>query len=149
MATKTTVKAKYAGKYQPASFHKEILLKQLKKHEDNIRGALKTHGKDVKDELRKVIATSVGNGVHYAGLPNRSSSRDNPPVSQSGQLENMFYYKTSPLLLRIGNKANNKGAPYPTFLEEGTKKMGARPYFENTIVSMHYQLQKDLQNIGL
>jgi hypothetical protein len=144
---KTGLKVKYQGKYKPATFHEEILIKQLRKHEDNIRGALQTHGKEVKKELRKVISTSVGNGRHYSGLPNRSSSAGSPPVSQSGDLEKLFSYKTTPLFLTIFNTANNKGAPYPTFLEEGTKKMQARPYFECTVIALHYRLEKDLYDL--
>lgn len=143
---KTGVKVKYAGRYQSAEFHKTIFVKESKKHSDHIRRVLQTHGKEVKAELVKVISESVGNGTHYANLPNRSSSPGNAPVSQSGALEKSFYYKTSPLFLKIGNTANNQGAQYPTFLELGTKKMRPRPYFQCTIESLHYRLEKDLQD---
>lgn len=143
---KTGVRAKYQGKYQPAKFTSKIFVKELDKHRDNIRMSLKEHGREVKTQLKKVITTSVGNGVHYSGLPNRSSSAGNAPVSQSGKLANMFIYKTSPLQLLIANKADNQGAPYATFLELGTKKMKARPYFLCTISSLHYRLYKDLMD---
>lgn len=141
------VKAKYAGKYQKAKFTKKIFSDQLVKHQDNIRHSLQSHGREVKAELKKVITTSVGNGVHYPGLPNRSSSPGNTPASQSGKLADSFLYRISPMQLIVANKADNQGAPYATFLEEGTKKMEARPYFQCTIESLHYRLYKDLQDL--
>lgn len=139
-------KLKYAGKYPPKHFNRDIVVKDLKKHKDHIRGKLKTHGAEVKKELKKVIETSVGNGRHYSGLPNRSSAAGQPPVDQHGKLANGFRYNSYPLQLKIGNIANNEGAPYPAFLEDGTKKMAPRPYFVDTIEAYHYKLYRDLHD---
>ncbi len=141
------VRAKYQGKYTSKKYLSTyILSRESIKHKDNIRHSLQEHGREVKTELKKVITTSVGNGVHYAGQPNRSSSAGNAPVSQSGKLADSFLYRTAPMWLKIANKADNQGAPYATFLEEGTRKMKARPYFQCTIESLHYRLFKDLQD---
>lgn len=141
-------KFKYSGMYPDRHYSNDMMLKHINLHDDNIRIKLKTHGKKVKDKLKLIISTAVGNGRHYNGMPNRSSSSGNPPVSQSGRLESGFSYKSRPLELLIGNSARNKGAPYPAFLEEGTDHMNARPYFLNTIESMNTLLEQDLQTLS-
>lgn len=144
---KTGIKAKYQGRYQPLTLNAKLLVKQKKKHEENIRTSLKTHGKEVTKELKKVITTATGSGRHYPGMPKRSSAPGQAPVSQSGRLAQLFLYRTAPYYLKIANDAKNQGSPYPTFLEEGTSKMKARPYFQVTIEAQQYKLIKDLQNL--
>jgi len=130
-----------------ANYTQEIMIRELEKHKDNIRLALKVHGKKVTVKLKSTIKTARGTGTKYPNLPNRSSAPGEIPVSQSGKLERGFGYKSRVNELLVFNKATSSGAPYPLFLNEGTSKMKPRQYFDNTIESMNMLLYVDLQNI--
>lgn len=131
-----------------ATYTHDIILKELKKHEDNIRNALRLHGSDVKKKLTNTIKNARGTGRQYPQLPNRSSADGETPVSQSGKLEKSFGYRASPRELLIYNSARSKtGAPYPLFLNVGTSKMGPRQFFDNTIESMSMLLYRDLMDL--
>jgi hypothetical protein len=135
------------SRYPGMNVNRELIIKDLAKHKDNIRDSLRRHGKEVKDELRKVIETSVGKGIKYASLPNRSSAPGDAPVSQSGRVASSFKYISRPMELVIGNEAkSDDGDPYPAFLEGGTSNMEPRPYFIDNIERLHGRLQEDLQN---
>jgi hypothetical protein len=131
-----------------ANYSQTIMIKEIKKHKDNIRNALKMHGKKVKTKLTSTIKNARGTGHKYANLPNRSSAPGEIPVSQSGKLERSFGYRARVNELMIYNNARSAGgAPYALFLNEGTRKMKPRQYFDNTIDSMNMMLYSDLQNI--
>lgn len=122
----------------------------IKYHYDNIRDALKKHGREVKKQLIKVVTTGprTGRFYTYRGRKYQASAPGEPPAKRSGRLSQSFMYRTSPLELIVGNKAFSKnGAPYPRFLEDGTSKMDPRPYFMVTIDSLQYQLERDLQDL--
>ena len=105
------------------------------------------HGREVTNVLRKSIKSSRGSGVHYKKLPNRSSAPNEHPVSQSGKLLKGFGYRARVNELLIFNKArSDKGAPYPAFLNEGTKKMEPRQYFDSQIEAMALWLKSDLSD---
>lgn len=130
-----------------ANYNKTIILKEIRKHEDNIRNALRMHGKKVKTKLESTIKNARGTGRKYANLPNRSSAPGEIPVSQAGKLERNFGYRARTNELMIYNNARSNGAPYALFLNEGTSKMSSRQYFDNTIESMNMMLYSDLQDI--
>jgi hypothetical protein len=130
------------------NYHQQIIMKEIKKHEDNIRAALRVHGKKVKTKLTSTIKNARGTGRKYPHLPNRSSAPGEIPVSQSGKLEKSFGYRSRVNELLVYNSArSDRGAPYPLFLNEGTVKMKPRQYFDNTIESMNMLLYNDLQNL--
>ena len=136
------------GNTQGPNYHTDIIMKQRRMHEDNIRNALRVHGKEVKDKLTNTIKNARGSGRQYPNLPNRSSAPGEIPVSQSGKLENSFGYRTRVNELLIYNKARSRtGAPYPLFLNTGTRKMEPRQYFDNTIESMAMLLYRDLMDL--
>lgn len=136
------------AKYPDKHFNEQYMIKELAKHEENIKTALRRHGKIVKDKLTRTIKTSRGSGHHYPNLPNRSSSPGQKPVSQSRKLEKSFHFRARTNELLIYNDArSDKGAPYPAFLNEGTRKMAPRQYFDNTIESAAIFLERDLANI--
>lgn len=139
--------AKQISKYPDKHFSENLMVKQLAKHEYNIRMALKIHGKEVTTVLRSSIKNSRGSGTHYLRLPNRSSAPNEHPVSQSGKLLKGFGYRTRTNELLVFNRARSKdGAPYPAFLNEGTKKMEPRQYFDSQIEAMAGWLQADLMD---
>jgi len=85
------------------------------------------------NEIRNTIILSMRNtpqtgrkyrrgksgGIHIASSPG------NPPAIDSGELLRSIVYDVRDMEVEIGNEA---GAPYGRFLEEGTKKMEARPW---------------------
>ncbi len=129
-------------------YHRDIIMKQRRLHEDNIRDSLRVHGKKVKDKLISTIKNSRGTGRKYPQLPNRSSAPGEFPVSQFGGLARGFGYRTRVNELLIYNRTRSKmGAPYPLYLNVGTRKMEPRQYFDNTIDSMHMLLYQDLMDL--
>ena len=129
-------------------YTQDLIMKQHRMHEDNIRDALRVHGKKVKVKLISTIKNSRGTGRKYPQLPNRSSAPNEFPVSQSSRLANNFGYYTRINELLIYNKARSKtGALYPLFLNTGTRKMSPRQYFDNTIESMSMLLYRDLMDL--
>jgi len=132
------------------SRHKAIISKTLTKlHDDNIRKALRKHGKEVKDELIKVVTTGprTGRFYTYRGRKYQASARGEPPAKRSGRLSESFMYKSRPLELLIANTARSKhGAPYPLFLQDGTINMERRPYFDETIERLESRLESMLED---
>jgi len=128
-------------------YHRDIMVgRELLKHKDNIRNALRIHGKEVKTELEKVVSTGTRTGrvYTYRGRKYTASAEGEPPALRSGRLAKSFSYKSRAMELVIGNSAkSDKGFNYPGFLE---KEMN-RPYFLVTINSLHSRLQTDLQSL--
>jgi hypothetical protein len=80
----------------------------------------------VKD-MREQISESVGSGVKYPRLPNRSSAPLEAPVNQFGDLHDSIHVDLSPDIIGIGAAAvvdDETGK----FLEFGTSKMRPRPF---------------------
>ncbi len=129
-------------------YTQDLIMKQIRLHEDNIRDALRVHGKKVKVRLISTIKNARGTGRKYPQLPNRSSAPGEFPVSQFGGLARGFGYRTRVNELLIYNRTRSKtGAPYPLFLNVGTRKMEPRQYFDNTIESMEMLLYRDLMDL--
>lgn len=139
------MKASQGDKYQ-----KKILSGEIpKEHRKHIEDCFKVHGKMVTAELKKVITTGTRTGrVYYRrGIAHQASAPGEAPASWTGRLANGFEYKAQRRSLVIGSTAFSDGnAPYPKYLDEGTSRMEARPYFVSTIERLHGELTKDLQN---
>lgn len=84
--------------------------------------ALREIGNEAVLSIKKTIQNKV------AGM--RSKAGD-PPMSQSGKLRrsNKKNVINSNNLLIYNHAKSKRNAPYPKFLEDGTKKMAARPFF--------------------
>lgn len=135
------------SKYPDTHFTEDLMVKHLQAHKDNIRDSLRIHGSDVKKRLVNIVKSSRGTGRKYPQLPNRSSAPGEYPVSQSGKLVKGFGYRARVNELLIYNRARSKtGAPYPAFLNDGTRKMEPRQYFDNTIEAMAGLLEVELQD---
>jgi hypothetical protein len=122
-----------------------------KDHKDNIIHALNEHGKEVTDALVKITSrgSRSGKSYFYKGIKYQASAGGEPPQSVTGKLNKSFKWKANIKQLTVGNSAFSKGAPYPMFLEEGTSRMDARPYFILTIEKLQSRLREDLQRIKL
>lgn len=123
-----------------------IVGKERIKHENNIKKSLKTHGNEVKKELKKVITTGSRSGrvYFYRGSKHIASAPGEAPANRSGRLANSFRYKASVHDLIIGSTAfSNKGFAYPAFLENNMN----RPFWNVTHERLAYRLQKDLQKL--
>lgn len=124
-----------------------LIHKQI--HKDNIKKALREHGKEVIIALKILVSTGsrTGRVYMYRGSPYRASAPGEPPAKRSGKLSKGFRYRAGINRLRIGsNVFSDKGAPYPAWLEEGTPKgqMQPRPYFEKTIIRLEPLLHQKL-----
>lgn len=135
-------------------YHRDIVMNYaLRKHNKHIADSLKDHGDKVVKKLEHVLSTGTRTGriYRYNKLPHQASAPGEPPAKMSGLLAESNSFWVKKYRLGIGNKARSKkGAPYPKYLEEGTKKkvgpMKPRPYWISTIESLHDELYKELQN---
>lgn len=106
----------------------ERIFKQPFLFELGIRRSWHEIGSRFSNHTKKLIKnppkTGRMYGMHQASAPGEA------PANKTGRLMNSISYSIhSTHELEIGASArSNKGAPYPRFLEEGTKKMAPRPY---------------------
>lgn len=102
----------------------EIKLQRLRKDWDRgIMNGTKLAGRTIQRRATTLLGTGSRTGVHYRGLPHRSSAEGEYPRSQSGRLMRSIYYSaTGTDSFRVG--ATEKHA---NFLEHGTRIMKARP----------------------
>ena len=115
-------------------------------HDKNIKNAFSTHGKQCTDALKSAITTGARSGriYKYNGRNYRASAPGEPPANRSGRLAGSNYFKAMSKELMIYNTAFNNGVPYPSYLEEGTKKMSPRPWFEKTMIRLEPLLYQKL-----
>jgi hypothetical protein len=123
-------------------------------HRKNIKKAFHNYGSDITKELKRVIETGPRTGRVYIvkGIAHQASAPGEPPANQTGKLADSFNYKARMMELIVFSTAFSKeGAPYPRYLDEGTKKkkMKPRPYFNITNEQNAYKLERDLQNYDL
>jgi hypothetical protein len=114
-------------------------------HDKHIKNAFSSHGKRCVDALKRIITggTRSGRMYTYDGRRIRASAPGEPPANRSGRLANSNAFTSRSKELAIFNTAFNKRAPYPSYLEEGTKKMEARAWFEKTIIRLEPLLYGD------
>ena len=132
-------------------FHQDFIHPRrfIEEHRRNIRSALSSHGRQVKQKLEELISTGIRTGRVYSfrGRKHIAAADGEPPASRSGRLADSFSYRVTANRMILGNTAWNKSAPYPSYLEEGTTRMGAKPYFRNTINRLLPQLRRDLEDL--
>jgi len=123
----------------------EILRDGLKhKHNRSIRNAFAEYGKDVTQELKKVIVTGTRSGrvYRFMGREHIASAPGEPPANRSGRLAGSFEYKA-----RQNELVVYTGVEYARYLEQGTSKMEPRPYFVKTNEAESYKLYRSLNEI--
>lgn len=128
-----------------AKFVKQIETQGLKKiHELNIINALANYGREVKNELIKVITTGSRTGRVYRikGISHQASAPGEAPANLTGRLANSFNYRAGQKELSIFSNLN-----YSLFLENGTYKIKPRPYFVKTNEENTYKLTRDLNDL--
>jgi hypothetical protein len=125
--------------------------KEWEKHKDKIKSSFSTHGKKVTDALKRIImnGTRSGRMYTYNGRRIRASAPGEPPANRSGRLANSNDFVARRQELAIFNTAFANGAPYPSFLEEGTSKMEARAWFEKTIIRLEPLLYQSLLGVKI
>jgi hypothetical protein len=133
--------------YRGEQYVNEIATKRiLIIHDKHIKNAFSHHGKKVTDALRQLIVGGKRSGRMYCynGKQYQASAPGEPPANRSGRLANSNAYTSSSRELAVFNTAYNKGKPYPSYLEEGTKKMAARAWFEKTAIRLEPLLYGEL-----
>lgn len=106
---------------------------------DGMRDELYRRGVQITKVLRNMeleVLSGTRNGIKYKRLPNRSSAPGEAPAAQSGDLRNHWDDRTE-------RKGNGHAAivlsqiesteEYAGYLEEGTKRMAARPFVDKII----------------
>lgn len=115
-------------------------------HDKNIRNAFSSHGKQCTTALKSLIMSGTRSGriYSYNGRKVQASAPGEPPANRSGRLANSNYFKARSKELMIYNTAFSKGAQYPSYLEEGTKKMDPRPWWKKTMIRLEPLLYQKL-----
>lgn len=81
-------------------------------------------------------------GIHHKGLPNRSSAVGEYPARQSGNLESkMGYITQGNSRAFVGNRAS-----YAGYLENGTKRIGRRPFLSMAMTANAQKGYEDISN---
>ena len=117
------------------------------KHTLHIKNVMSKYSKEITDKLQEVINTGTRSGRVYIikGVRHQASAEGEPPITLSGRLSSNFGSTVNDKETHIFNSAeSDNGQPYPLFLEEGTSKMGKRPYFVNTIESFNSKIHTEL-----
>jgi hypothetical protein len=133
--------------YKGERYVEEIATKRiLIIHDKHIKSAFSSHGKKVTDALQRLIIGGKRSGRMYTynGRVYQASAPGEPPANRSGKLANSNAYTARSKELAVFNTAFNKGKPYPSYLEEGTKKMAVRAWFEKTIIRLEPLLYGEL-----
>lgn len=105
------------------------VLGQIKYHDGmvkhGIRKALYAHGKDVVKEIQHLIRNTPKTGRIYIirGRRHQASAPHEAPASLTGRLASSAKYDVHSFWkMEVGETARSaKGAPYPKFLEGGTR----------------------------
>lgn len=128
----------------------EQLLTIRIRHIANIEKTLNKYGKQITEGLQSIITSGTRSGrtYLYKGVRYTASAPSEPPANRTGRLASSFRYDLHTLGMNVYSTArSDNGAPYPAFLEEGTSKMEARPYFK--LVNERYQklIQRGLSSV--
>ena len=116
----------------------------LNKHKKHIRNCFAEYGKEIKDELFKVITTGnrTGRVYKYKGISYTASAPGEPPANRSGRLADSFRYTARQIELVVFSELD-----YSLFLEEGTVRMQPRPFFKKTNENNAYRLENSLNDL--
>ena len=100
--------------------------------------ALNVNAEIVRSEMYGLLERNkVGRGVHYPGLPRRSSAPYDPPARQYGRLQESIAVvkRATPNDLTADTGPRTQSFPdayYAAFLEYGTRRMMPRPFVRPT-----------------
>lgn len=100
-------------------------------HADGVARAMSDIGRRSEREMFRRHATGRRSGIHWPSLPRRSSAEGEFPARQSGRMaKNIGHSRRGIRELEVGVRRLNGHAPYPKFLEYGTRKIARRPFIE-------------------
>ena len=121
---------------------------QLKGLRGDIRKAVSRAVVGTALELQRNVVKSIskkGTGITYQKKnPNRThiaSAEDQPPATDTGRLKNSIEFdKLDDLTATVGSKLT-----YATYLEYGTSRMAARPFFRPAVEKITPKYQGRLE----
>ena len=89
----------------------------------------------MRDTPKTGITYKRGKKFHIASSPG------NPPAIDTGELARSIIFDVRDMEVEVGAAG---GAPYALFLEEGTKKMKARPFLGPAVEKHHKEIIDDV-----
>jgi len=99
------------------------------------------------EEYDTLERSRVGRGIHWPGNRNPSSAPGDPPARQTGRLQESIAItkratQAEPYAL-VGPRpqAFSGSAPYPVFLEYGTRHIAPRPFVRPSVSQLKRALQ--------
>lgn len=120
----------------------QIIANTPAKVDDWLRGV----AVQIADDIRLSLGTGEpgrtykrGDRVHVASSPG------GPPAIDLGTLSGSIRWRK----LRVHEYRIEAGTQYAQYLEEGTERMGARPFFQPVIHRWTRRLESDARNHGL
>jgi hypothetical protein len=116
----------------------------------SIKKIFENYGNLITTEMTILVTSGSRSGKQYfyLGAPYMASAPGEPPAMRSGMLAREFGFAAREKELEIYNDAeSDNGSPYPLFLDEGTKKMNARPFFLTTVAKYEMQLKRDFEKM--
>lgn len=109
---------------------------------------LNVRAEGLRSEIYSALEQSQhGRGRHYPGNPRRSSAPGDPPARQTGRLQESIavLQRATPQLLEaaVGPRpqAFTRTAPYPVFLEFGTRRMAPRPFVRRGLTAFRAKVR--------
>lgn len=116
--------------------------------EAKLARGLNVRAEALRSEIYNVLEQSQhGRGIKYPGLPRRSSAPGDPPARQSGRLQESIAVlsRATPTRLeaRVGPRPQSftRTAPYPVFLEFGTRAMAPRPFVRRGLQAFRQKIR--------
>jgi hypothetical protein len=99
------------------------IMKHPARFKEGILDGARKSGRAIQKRATTMLSTGTRSGRKYPNLKFQSSAPGEYPRSQSGELMRTVYYDSSPTSIRVGATAT-----HALYLEEGTKRMSARPH---------------------
>ena len=121
-------------KIKPDHKNRKVLLDieaATSKHQRGIKAGLHEAGQENRRFTRKMIRTGKRTGRLYPfrGGWHQASAPGEPPANMTGKLAKSIGFK----VIAWHSMEFGARAPYAKFLEDGTRKMAARPYLKVTV----------------
>lgn len=113
-------------------------------HKNAARRSLFYVGQVNKNLSRKKIINPPKTGIHWPGLPNRSSESGQPPATQSGELErHVDYIVYGDNEMEFGDRTQSGKFPYGRHLE----LVMNRPHIKSTVDETKGLFEKNVRII--
>jgi HK97 gp10 family phage protein len=117
--------------------------------ERKLARGLNARAEALRAEIFNLVEQSspTRSGIQYPDLPNRSSAPGEPPAYQSGRLAESIAVlsRATPaeLVSTVGPRpqAFTSRAPYPVFLEFGTRRMKPRPFMRPAVAAFRQKIK--------